>query len=87
MRPKIVAPVDRCLRSPPTGADRSLRALDEGVDLREYSCPSLFAFTIETEIARLPGEVFAYITDPAKLATWQANTVSAVPPSAKVRSV
>src|SRR5438046_8263122 len=79
MRPKIVAPLDRCLRRQPTGADRSPRALEEGVDLGEYSCPSSFAFTIETEIARPPGEVFAYITDPAKLATWQANTVSACP--------
>ena len=36
-------------------------------------------FTIETEIERTPAEVFAYVTDPAKLATWQTNTVSAVP--------
>lgn len=35
-------------------------------------------FTIETEIARPPGEVFAFVTDPAKLALWQTNTVSAV---------
>jgi uncharacterized protein YndB with AHSA1/START domain len=35
-------------------------------------------FTIETEIARLPSEVFAYVTDPAKLVTWQTNTISAV---------
>jgi uncharacterized protein YndB with AHSA1/START domain len=35
-------------------------------------------FTIETEIARSPAEVFAYVTDPSKLATWQTNTVSAV---------
>jgi len=39
-------------------------------------------FTIETEIERTPGEVFAYVTDPAKLATWQTNTVSAVPETA-----
>jgi uncharacterized protein YndB with AHSA1/START domain len=36
-------------------------------------------FTIETEIARPPGDVFAYVTDWTKLATWQTNTVSAVP--------
>jgi uncharacterized protein YndB with AHSA1/START domain len=36
-------------------------------------------FTIETEIERPPAEVFAYVTDPTKLATWQTNTVSAVP--------
>jgi uncharacterized protein YndB with AHSA1/START domain len=38
-------------------------------------------FTIETEIGRTPAEVFAYVTDPAKLATWQTNTISAVPES------
>ncbi len=36
-------------------------------------------FTIETGIERPVTEVFAYATDPAKLATWQTNTVSAVP--------
>jgi uncharacterized protein YndB with AHSA1/START domain len=36
-------------------------------------------FVIERNIARLPGEVFEYVTDPAKLASWQTNTVSAVP--------
>ena len=35
-------------------------------------------FTIETDINRPVAEVFAYVTDPAKLATWQTNTVSAV---------
>jgi uncharacterized protein YndB with AHSA1/START domain len=34
-------------------------------------------FTIETEIKRPVTEVFAYVTDPAKLASWQTNTVSA----------
>lgn len=34
-------------------------------------------FTIETEIERPVGEVFAYVTDPTKLASWQTNTVSA----------
>lgn len=33
--------------------------------------------TVETEIERPVGEVFAYATDPAKLASWQTNTVSA----------
>lgn len=33
---------------------------------------------IEVEIARPVAEVFAYVTDPAMLATWQTNTVSAV---------
>lgn len=34
-------------------------------------------FTIDARIARPPADVFAYVTDPAKLATWQTNTVSA----------
>jgi hypothetical protein len=34
-------------------------------------------FTIETRIDRAPGAVFGYVTDPAKLATWQTNTVAA----------
>ena len=34
-------------------------------------------FTIETHIDRPTPEVFAYATDPAKLGTWQTNTVSA----------
>ena len=34
-------------------------------------------FTVETHIARPPRDVFAYATDPAKLSTWQTNTVSA----------
>jgi len=36
-------------------------------------------FTIETEIARPPAEVFAFATDPEQLPRWQTNTVSAVP--------
>jgi uncharacterized protein YndB with AHSA1/START domain len=36
-------------------------------------------FTIDTQIARPPAQVFDYVTDPSKLATWQTNTVSAVP--------
>ncbi|MFL5831545.1 MAG: SRPBCC family protein [Solirubrobacteraceae bacterium] len=36
-------------------------------------------FVIEREIARPPNDVFAYMVDPSKLATWQKNTVSAVP--------
>jgi uncharacterized protein YndB with AHSA1/START domain len=36
-------------------------------------------FTIEIEIARPPEQVFAYVTDPAKLPTWQTNTLSAAP--------
>ena len=39
----------------------------------------MFDVVIETEILRPPAEVFAYVTDPTKLATWQTNTVSAVP--------
>lgn len=34
-------------------------------------------FKIETEIERPPGDVFAYATDPARLSSWQTNTVSA----------
>jgi uncharacterized protein YndB with AHSA1/START domain len=33
-------------------------------------------FTVETPIDRPAGEVFAYVTDPAKLPSWQTNTVS-----------
>jgi uncharacterized protein YndB with AHSA1/START domain len=36
-------------------------------------------FVIEREIARPPSDVFAYVVDASKLATWQTNTVSAVP--------
>ena len=35
-------------------------------------------FTIETQIKRPVGDVFAYVCDPGKLTTWQTNTVSAV---------
>jgi uncharacterized protein YndB with AHSA1/START domain len=35
-------------------------------------------FTIEVEIDRPVADVFAYVTDPATLATWQINTVSVV---------
>jgi len=38
----------------------------------------MIEFTVETEIARPVTEVFAYATDPTKLASWQTNTVSAV---------
>ena len=38
----------------------------------------MIQFTVGTEIARPASEVFAYATDPTKLATWQTNTVSAV---------
>lgn len=38
----------------------------------------MIEFTIDTEITRTPAEVFAYVTDPTKLATWQTNTISAV---------
>jgi uncharacterized protein YndB with AHSA1/START domain len=36
-------------------------------------------FVIETEIARSPADVFAFVTDATNLAKWQTNTVSAVP--------
>jgi uncharacterized protein YndB with AHSA1/START domain len=36
-------------------------------------------FVIAREIGRPPSEVFAYVVDATKLATWQRNTVSAVP--------
>jgi uncharacterized protein YndB with AHSA1/START domain len=35
-------------------------------------------FTIETHIERSAADVFGYVSDPGKLATWQTNTVSAV---------
>jgi uncharacterized protein YndB with AHSA1/START domain len=38
----------------------------------------MIKFTVGTEIARPPTDVFGYVTDPAKLATWQTNTISAV---------
>lgn len=38
----------------------------------------MIEFTIETEIARQVSDVFAYVTDPTKLSSWQTNTVSAV---------
>jgi uncharacterized protein YndB with AHSA1/START domain len=34
-------------------------------------------FTVETQIDRPVGEVFAYAVDPDKLPSWQTNTVSA----------
>jgi uncharacterized protein YndB with AHSA1/START domain len=37
----------------------------------------MIKFTVGTEIARPPTDVFEYVTDPAKLATWQTNTISA----------
>jgi uncharacterized protein YndB with AHSA1/START domain len=39
----------------------------------------MIQFTVQTEIACPPTEVFAYVTDPATLSTWQTNTVSATP--------
>ena len=33
-------------------------------------------FTIQTQIAKQPDDVFAYVADPSKLSTWQTNTVS-----------
>jgi uncharacterized protein YndB with AHSA1/START domain len=36
-------------------------------------------FVIERDIARSPAEVFAYVIDATKLATWQTNTISAAP--------
>ncbi len=38
----------------------------------------MIQFTIETEIERPVADVFAYVTDPDKLANWQTNTVLAV---------
>lgn len=38
----------------------------------------MIQFSIETHIERPVSEVFAYSTDPGRLATWQTNTVSAV---------
>ena len=35
-------------------------------------------FVIETEIARSPADVFAFVTDTTNLASWQTNTVMAV---------
>ncbi len=38
----------------------------------------MIQFTVHTEIARPATEVFAYVTDPSKLAAWQTNAISAV---------
>ena len=38
----------------------------------------MIEFTVETAIARPVRDVFAYVTDPGKLATWQTNTISAI---------
>jgi uncharacterized protein YndB with AHSA1/START domain len=38
----------------------------------------MIRFTITTDIDRPVGDVFAYVTDPQKLPTWQTNTVSVV---------
>ena len=38
----------------------------------------MIEFTIETHIERPADEVFSYVSDPHRLATWQTNTVSAV---------
>ena len=35
-------------------------------------------FTIQTDIDRPVGDVFAYVADPSKLHTWQTNTASAM---------
>ena len=37
---------------------------------------AVIEFSVPVEIDRSVGEVFAYVTDPAKLPTWQTNTVS-----------
>jgi len=50
-----------------------------GAQERDSGIPGYINFEIETEIARPPGDVFAYVTDWTKLATWQTNTLSAVP--------
>lgn len=39
----------------------------------------MIQFSVQTEIACPPKEVFAYVTDPATLASWQTNTVAATP--------
>jgi hypothetical protein len=36
-------------------------------------------FTIQTRIERPPATVFDHVSDPGRLATWQTNTVSAIP--------
>jgi uncharacterized protein YndB with AHSA1/START domain len=39
----------------------------------------MIELTIQTRIERPVADVFAYVTDPEKLPTWQTNTVSATP--------
>ena len=36
----------------------------------------MIEFTVDTKIARPPANVFAYVTNPSKLPTWQTNAVS-----------
>ena len=36
-------------------------------------------FTLESRFDRSPADVFAYVSDPERLPTWQTNTVSSVP--------
>jgi uncharacterized protein YndB with AHSA1/START domain len=35
--------------------------------------------TIDTQIDRPAADVFAYVTDPERLPTWQTNTISSIP--------
>jgi uncharacterized protein YndB with AHSA1/START domain len=64
------------LEVPDLGDTRAGRAL---VGHRSREEVQLIDFVIERDIARSPAEVFAYVVDATKLATWQRNTVSAVP--------
>jgi uncharacterized protein YndB with AHSA1/START domain len=36
-------------------------------------------FTLESRFDRSPADVFAYVSDPERLPTWQTNTISSVP--------
>jgi uncharacterized protein YndB with AHSA1/START domain len=58
---------------------RMAQAAGNLVDIVRRGEGQMIEFTIERKIARSPAEVFAFVVDATKLATWQTNIVSAVP--------
>src|SRR5262249_9350833 len=67
--PRIRATRDRLLR-PCTAATERIPTTEKGA--------AMIDFTIQTEIARPVSAVFAHVTDPSKLASWQTSTISAI---------
>src|SRR4051812_2296248 len=67
---------------PRDAGTHAVRPLSRNPSLRDPSHPQreeppMIEFTIETRIDRPIAQVFAYVTDPGQLPTWQTNTVSA----------